>query len=74
MNPVPRHSHWLYAKSRFLTPIFRCPVVAGKSLKDAVHATEEPEETAKLYLILKAAKTRFLTAEHVAALKERYPS
>ncbi len=47
---------------------------SSKSLKDAVYATEELEETAKLYLMLKEAKTRFLTPEQVAALKERYPS
>lgn len=50
------------------------PVVAGKSLRDAVYATEELEETAKLFLMLKDAKTRFLDESQVAALKERYPS
>ncbi len=50
------------------------PVVAGKSLEDAVYATEELEETAKLFLMLREAKTQFLTPEQVAALKERFPS
>ena len=50
------------------------PVVAGKSLEDAVYATEELEETAKLFLMLKDQKTRFLTDDQVAALKDRFPS
>jgi len=50
------------------------PVVAGKSLRDAVYATEELEETAKLFLMLKDAKTRFLTDQQVSALKEKYPT
>jgi ribulose-5-phosphate 4-epimerase/fuculose-1-phosphate aldolase len=45
------------------------PVVAGTSLEDAVYATEELEETAKLYLMLKDRKTRFLTDDQVAALR-----
>jgi 3-dehydro-4-phosphotetronate decarboxylase len=48
------------------------PVVAGKSLEDAVYATEELEETAKLFLMLKDQKTRFLTDEQVKALQDRY--
>ena len=50
------------------------PVVAGKSLQDAVYATEELEETAKLFLMLKDRKTRFLTEAQVAGLHERFPS
>jgi 3-dehydro-4-phosphotetronate decarboxylase len=50
------------------------PVVAGKSLRDAVYATEELEETAKLFLMLKDAKTRFLSDQQVAALKDKYPT
>ncbi len=45
------------------------PVVAGKSLEDAVYATEELEETAKLFLWLKDRKTRFLTPDQVRDLK-----
>ncbi len=45
------------------------PVVAGKSLEDAVYATEELEETAKLFLLLKDRKTRFLTPDQVRDLK-----
>ena len=50
------------------------PVVAGKSLESAVYATEELEETAKLFLLLKNEKTRFLTPSQVAALQDRFPS
>ncbi|MBH67497.1 MAG: aldolase [Rhodospirillaceae bacterium] len=47
------------------------PVVAGKSLKDAVYATEELEETARLFLILKDQKTRYLNAAQVDYLQEQ---
>lgn len=50
------------------------PVVAGKSLEDAVYATEELEETAKLFLLLHQHKTRYLTSEQVADLHRRFPS
>jgi ribulose-5-phosphate 4-epimerase/fuculose-1-phosphate aldolase len=50
------------------------PVVSGKSLEDAVYATEELEETARLFLMLKDFKTRYLTDVQVAALKEKFPS
>ena len=46
------------------------PVVSGKSLQDAVYATEELEETAKLFLLLQGHKTRFLNSSEEAALKE----
>jgi ribulose-5-phosphate 4-epimerase/fuculose-1-phosphate aldolase len=47
------------------------PVVAGKTLADAQYATEELEETAKLFLILQDRPTRPLTAEQAAALRTR---
>ncbi|MGA0614764.1 3-oxo-tetronate 4-phosphate decarboxylase [Paracoccus sp. KR1-242] len=50
------------------------PVVAGKSLEDAVYATEELEETAKLFLALRGMRTRPLTPEQVADLERRFPS
>ena len=50
------------------------PVVAGLSLRDAVSATEELEETAKLFLMLRGAKTRFLDDAQVAELRERFHS
>ena len=49
------------------------PVVAGLSLTDAVHATEELEETARLFLALQGMRTRPLTREQVADLKRRFP-
>ena len=49
------------------------PVVAGKSLEDAVYATEELEETAKLFLALQAMRTRPLTETQIADLNRRYP-
>ena len=49
------------------------PVVAGKDLFSAAFATEELEETAKLFLALQGMKTRPLTDEQVADLKKRFP-
>lgn len=48
------------------------PVVAGKSLENAGYATEELEETAHLFLMLKDRPTRFLTEAQVADLKEKF--
>jgi ribulose-5-phosphate 4-epimerase/fuculose-1-phosphate aldolase len=50
------------------------PVVAGKDLETAVYATEELEETAKLYLMLRGQQLRLLTDEQVAALHRAFPS
>ena len=50
------------------------PVVAGKTLADAAYATEELEETARLYLMLRGLDTSFLTPDQVADLKARFPS
>jgi 3-dehydro-4-phosphotetronate decarboxylase len=50
------------------------PVIAGKDLETAVYATEELEETAKLYLMLRGEKLRLLTPDQVQALRQRYPS
>jgi ribulose-5-phosphate 4-epimerase/fuculose-1-phosphate aldolase len=44
------------------------PVVAGESLESAVFATEELEETAKLYLILRNLNPRYLSPAQVADL------
>jgi len=49
------------------------PVVAGKSLDAAVNATEELEETAKLFLMLRTQPTRFLDPDQIAELRERFP-
>lgn len=50
------------------------PVVAGESLEAAVYAAEELEETAKLYLMLRGERTRFLTQDQVADLRVRFPA
>ena len=50
------------------------PVVAGKSLDDAVFNAEELEETAKLYLLLQDRPTRYLDPRQIAELQEAYPS
>lgn len=50
------------------------PVVSAADLDAAVYATEELEETAKLFLMLRDQPTRFLTAEQQQQIVERYPS
>jgi ribulose-5-phosphate 4-epimerase/fuculose-1-phosphate aldolase len=50
------------------------PLIAGKDLETAVYATEELEETAKLFLMLRGQKLKLLTPEQVADLQRRYPS
>jgi ribulose-5-phosphate 4-epimerase/fuculose-1-phosphate aldolase len=45
------------------------PVVAGSNLDAAVNAIEELEETAKLYLLLRGAETRYLTRSQVMELQ-----
>lgn len=47
------------------------PVVAGKTLEAALYATEELEETAKLYLLLQGRNPRCLTPQQVADLQSR---
>ncbi len=56
-------------KHRALLLASHGPVVAGTSLDAAMYSTEELEETAKLYLILKDHKIRPLTVSQVTALK-----
>ncbi|MEI7969095.1 MAG: 3-oxo-tetronate 4-phosphate decarboxylase [Betaproteobacteria bacterium] len=48
------------------------PVVAGADLDAAVYATEELEETAKLYLLLRGERIRVLSPEDVAELGRRF--
>ena len=48
------------------------PVVAGTSLANAQYATEELEETAKLFLLLQNQALRLLTPEQVADLRHRF--
>ena len=49
------------------------PVVAGTDLPAALDATEELEETARLFLLLQGQRTRYLTTEQVAALRAAFP-
>ncbi|MDS9466084.1 aldolase [Paracoccus sp. MBLB3053] len=49
------------------------PVVAGKNLEDAVYATEELEETAKLFLALQGMRSRPLSDDQVRELELRFP-
>jgi 3-dehydro-4-phosphotetronate decarboxylase len=49
------------------------PIVAGKSLEAAIDATEELEETARLFLLLRGARTRWLDDDQVAELRRRFP-
>ena len=49
------------------------PVVAGSSLAAAADATEELEETAKLFLLLQGRRIRALDAVQLAALRARHP-
>ena len=45
------------------------PVVSGSSLEAAIYASEELEETAKLFLLLRNTPTQCLNAEQIAELK-----
>ncbi|PDT49673.1 aldolase [Sinorhizobium fredii] len=48
------------------------PVVAGDSLEAAVFATEELEETARLYLLLRNLNPRYLTPDQVSDLVQNF--
>ena len=48
------------------------PVIAGPSLANAQYATEELEETAKLFLMLQGHVTRLLTPDQIADLRKRF--
>ena len=50
------------------------PVVAGRSLEDAVCSAEELEETAKLFFLLDGRRTRFLDAAQIADIEKHFPS
>ena len=50
------------------------PVVAGTSLEAAVGAIEELEETARIYLMLRGEKTRWLTEAQVKEIRARFPA
>ncbi len=48
------------------------PVVAGSSLSAALDATEELEETAKLFLLLQGRRIRTLSAPQIDDLRQRF--
>jgi ribulose-5-phosphate 4-epimerase/fuculose-1-phosphate aldolase len=50
------------------------PIVAGKDLETAVYATEELEETAKIFLMLRGEKIRVLSADQVRQLELKFSS
>ena len=50
------------------------PVVAGKTLEDAVYAIEELEETARLFLLLKNMNTQYLNEDQARKLTELFPN
>jgi len=50
------------------------PIVSGKTVEEAVYASEELEETSKLFLLLKDQKPRMLTGDQVIELKEKWHS
>jgi ribulose-5-phosphate 4-epimerase/fuculose-1-phosphate aldolase len=50
------------------------PVVAGGSIDAAVHAIEELEETARLFLLLHGRRIRPLTPEQVADVRAHFPT
>ncbi|MCK2148129.1 MULTISPECIES: 3-oxo-tetronate 4-phosphate decarboxylase [Marinobacter] len=49
------------------------PVVAGKTLEAAIYATEELEETAKLFLLLRGQNPRVLSPQQISDLEARFP-
>lgn len=67
VRQVARHAHAMLLANHG-------PVVAAKGLTAAVHAAEELEETAKLFLMLRGERTRFLTQDQVDDLRVRFPS
>jgi len=50
------------------------PIISGKTVEEAVYASEELEETSKLFLLLKDHKPRMLTKDQVIELKEKWHS
>ena len=49
------------------------PIVSGASLEAAVYATEELEETAKLFLLLRNVPIRALTDSQIDELRSVIP-
>jgi ribulose-5-phosphate 4-epimerase/fuculose-1-phosphate aldolase len=70
---LAEHVEQLARRTRSMLLSNHGPVVAAGSLDGAVYATEELEETARLYLMLRDKPTRFLSPEQVGELRERFP-
>lgn len=49
------------------------PVVSGKTLEAALYATEELEETAKIFLLLRGHQPRVLNSDEIAELNRAFP-
>ncbi|MDH5246854.1 MAG: aldolase [Betaproteobacteria bacterium] len=62
------------AKHRAVLLANHGPVVAGKSLDDAVDSAEELEQTAKLALLLGARPVSMLTPAQIADIETAFPS
>lgn len=63
---LAKHSHALLLANHG-------PVVAGKDLDSAVYATEELEETARLFLLLRGQSIRVLNQNECHELEMRFP-
>lgn len=50
------------------------PVIAGKDLEAAVYATEELEETARIYLLVQGRQLKTLSAAQIDDLQRRFPT
>jgi ribulose-5-phosphate 4-epimerase/fuculose-1-phosphate aldolase len=50
------------------------PIVAGRTLQDAVHAYEELEETAKVFFLIGNRPSSPLTCEQIDDLQRHFPS
>ncbi len=50
------------------------PVVSGPTIESALYATEELEETAKLFLLLRGHNPRILDTEEIAELARVFPA
>lgn len=50
------------------------PVIAGKDLESAVYATEELEETARIYLMVQGRALKTLSAAQIEDLQRRFPA
>jgi ribulose-5-phosphate 4-epimerase/fuculose-1-phosphate aldolase len=50
------------------------PIVAGKTLESAVYASEELEETAKLFLMLRGNRLNVLDPVQIAHLRAKWSS